>query len=103
MIAVTCRNGERFAVDPDLIERIESRPDTAVFMVDGAHYVVEESVGEVLQAVQEHRARRLVTATRMERRAPAPCRPGAPAASSRDAGLATRGHCRFVVPGRRGR
>ena len=29
MIAVTCRNGEHFSVDPDAIERVETDPDSA--------------------------------------------------------------------------
>ena len=30
MIAVTCRNGEHFSLDPDDIERVETVPDTVV-------------------------------------------------------------------------
>ncbi|MDP9392724.1 MAG: flagellar FlbD family protein, partial [Actinomycetota bacterium] len=43
MIAVTCRNGEHFSVDPDAIERVETDPDTVIHLVDGRKYVVAES------------------------------------------------------------
>ena len=48
MIRVTRLNGERFALNPDLIERVEGHPDTVAFLVDGTKYVVKESVDEVL-------------------------------------------------------
>ena len=102
MIAVTCTNGKRFAVDPDHIERIESRPDTAVFTVDGAHYVVDETLDQVLLAMRDHHARRLVKAQRREGRAPGSPRPGAPAGEDRSphpgaCSLVTRGHCQIVL------
>ena len=56
MIAVTCRNGEHFSVDPDAIERIETVPDTTLVLVDGSRYVVELRFEELLNAVREHRA-----------------------------------------------
>ena len=48
MIRVTRLNGERFALNPDLIERVEAHPDTVVFLIDGTKYVVRETVDEVL-------------------------------------------------------
>ncbi len=56
MIAVTCRNGEHFSVDPDAIERVETDPDTVVHLVDGTKYVVVESFEHLLGAIQNHRA-----------------------------------------------
>ena len=56
MIAVTCRNGEHFTVDPDAIERIETHPDTTLVLVDGSHYVVEADFEDLLRAVRDHRA-----------------------------------------------
>ena len=102
MIALTCTNGERRALDPDHVERIESRPDTAVVMVDGAHYVVDETVDQVLSAMREHRARRLVQAQRQERRGSASPLPAAPtgavdSAQLRASGLVTRGHCQLLL------
>ncbi len=56
MIAVTCRNGERFSVDPDAIERVETDPDTVIHLVDGTKYVVDEGFDHLLETIQRHRA-----------------------------------------------
>ncbi|WP_041775618.1 flagellar FlbD family protein [Blastococcus saxobsidens] len=56
MIAVTCRNGEHFSVDPDHIERIEHRGDTVVHLVDGTHFVVEAEFDDVLRCIADDRA-----------------------------------------------
>ena len=60
MIAVTCRNGEHFAVDPESIQRIETSPDTVVHLVDGTKYVVSESFDQLLRGIRDHRATLLV-------------------------------------------
>ena len=67
MIRVTRLNGEQFALNPDLIERVEGHPDTVVFLVDGTKYVVRESVEEVLQEIREYRAAILATSYEMDR------------------------------------
>jgi flagellar protein FlbD len=67
VIRVTRLNGERFALNPDLIERVEGHPDTVVFLVDGTKYVVRESVDEVLQEIREYRASILATSYQMDR------------------------------------
>ena len=67
MIRVTRLNGERFALNPDLIERVEGHPDTVAFLVDGTKYVVRESVDEVLQEIREYRAAILATSYEMDR------------------------------------
>jgi flagellar protein FlbD len=67
VIRVTRLNGERFALNPDLIERVEGHPDTVVFLVDGTKYVVRESVDEVLQEIREYRAGILATSYQMDR------------------------------------
>ena len=67
MIAVTRLNGERFALNPDLIERVEGHPDTVVFLVDGTKYVVRETVDEVLLEIREYRAGILATSYEMDR------------------------------------
>lgn len=56
MITVTRLNGGAFALNPDLIERAESTPDTVITLVDGAMYVVRESVDEIVHAVRESKA-----------------------------------------------
>ena len=35
MITVTRRNGTAFALNPDLIERVEATPDTVITLVSG--------------------------------------------------------------------
>ncbi|MDP9430165.1 MAG: flagellar FlbD family protein [Actinomycetota bacterium] len=67
MIRVTRLNGERFALNPDLVERVEGHPDTVVFLVDGTKYVVSESVEEVFVEIREYRASILATAYEMDR------------------------------------
>ena len=48
MITVTRRNGTTFALNPDLIERVEATPDTVVTLVSGTKYVVAETVEEIV-------------------------------------------------------
>ena len=67
MIRVTRLNGEQFALNPDLIERVEAHPDTVAFLLDGTKYVVKESVDEVLQEIREYRASILATSYEMDR------------------------------------
>ncbi|SIT83317.1 flagellar FlbD family protein [Microbacterium sp. RU33B] len=57
MIVLTRLNRSRFAVNPDLIERIQAAPDTTIVMVDGATFVVSESMDDVIESVVRFRAR----------------------------------------------
>ena len=57
MIVVTRLNNSQFAINPDLIERIHSNPDTTLVMVDGAKYIVTESMTEVIDKIAHYRAR----------------------------------------------
>jgi len=65
MILVTRLNRSRFAVNPDLIERVQASPDTTIVMVDGARFVVRESVDELIAQITGFRARILAEATRL--------------------------------------
>ncbi|ACL40943.1 flagellar FlbD family protein [Pseudarthrobacter enclensis] len=56
MIVVTRLNGTRFAVNPDVIERIHESPDTHLVTLDGATYVVLESLSEVVELIADYRA-----------------------------------------------
>jgi flagellar protein FlbD len=67
VIRVTRLNGEQFALNADLIERVEAHPDTVAFLVDGTKYVVKETVDEVLQEIREYRAGILATSYEMDR------------------------------------
>jgi len=57
MIIVTRLNKRRFAVNPDLIERIEAAPDTTLVLVDGQSYLVTETMDEVVDLIARYRAR----------------------------------------------
>ncbi|ABK52623.1 flagellar FlbD family protein [Acidothermus cellulolyticus 11B] len=67
MIVVTRLNGPPFALNPDLIERIDATPDTVVTLVDGVKYVVAESVEEVVARIREYRGQVLAAAYAFER------------------------------------
>ncbi|MDA8117255.1 MAG: flagellar FlbD family protein [Actinomycetota bacterium] len=56
MIRVTRLQGATMAINAELIERIESTPDTVITLVGGAHYVVAEPVEELLERIIEYRA-----------------------------------------------
>jgi flagellar protein FlbD len=62
MIIVSRRNGTRFALNPDLVERIEETPDTVVTLVGGVKYVVAESVDELIDQIRDYRASVVVAA-----------------------------------------
>jgi len=74
MIVVTRRNGTRFALNPDLVERIEQTPDTVITLIGGVKYVVEETVEELIDEVRAYRASVLIAAERhgFETASPAP-------------------------------
>ena len=52
MILLTRINGEAFALNPDLIERVEETPDTHITLVDGKHLMVTESLNDVIDAIR---------------------------------------------------
>ncbi|WP_129339547.1 flagellar FlbD family protein [Cellulomonas endophytica] len=62
MIVVTRLNGGQFGVNPDLVQRIDSAPDTILTLIDGTKYIVEESMAEVVDRVNEHRSQLLARA-----------------------------------------
>jgi flagellar protein FlbD len=56
MIILTRLNGERFALNPDLLERVDSTPDTVLTLLGGTKYVVSESLEGVIERVRLFRA-----------------------------------------------
>lgn len=62
MIVLTRLNGPQFGVNPDLLQRIDSAPDTILTLIDGTKYIVEESMAEVIHLVNEHRSQLLARA-----------------------------------------
>jgi len=71
MILLTRLNGSTFAVNPDLVERIQESPDTSVVLVDGTTYIVRETIDEVIGEIAEYRARVIALAHSMQFEAPA--------------------------------
>ncbi len=66
MILVTRINGAVFALNPDLVERVDCTPDTVVTLVDGTKYVIAESVPEFIDSVRHYRASLIAQASRIE-------------------------------------
>src|SRR4051794_14139211 len=66
MILITRLNSPQFALNPDLIERVEATPDTVLTLVDGTKYLIADSVDEVIQKVREYRASVIALAQRIE-------------------------------------
>jgi flagellar protein FlbD len=56
MIILTRLNGERFALNPDLLERVDSTPDTVLTLLGGTKYVVSETLEAVIDRVRQFRA-----------------------------------------------
>ncbi len=56
MICLTRLNDEEFIINCNQIERIETIPESNVIMVNGKHYVVKESVDEIIDRVIEFQA-----------------------------------------------
>jgi flagellar protein FlbD len=66
VILVTRLNGAVFALNPDLVERVDCTPDTVVTLVDGTKYIIAESVPEFIESVRHYRASLIAQASRME-------------------------------------
>jgi flagellar protein FlbD len=56
VILLTRLNGPVFALNPDLVERADSTPDTVITLVDGTKYVVAESLAELVALIRQYRA-----------------------------------------------
>ncbi len=66
MIVVTRLNGGSFGVNPDLIQRVDSAPDTILTLIDGTKLIIDESMDEVIARVNEHRARVLARSRELQ-------------------------------------
>jgi flagellar protein FlbD len=56
MISLTRLSGSVFVLNADLIERLDSTPDTVITLVDGKKYLVAESLPEVISLIRQFRA-----------------------------------------------
>jgi flagellar protein FlbD len=66
MIVFTRLGGGEFGVNPDLIQRIDSAPDSILTLIDGTKYIVAESMTEVISSINEHRAQILSRAQEIQ-------------------------------------
>ena len=55
MIPVTRLDGSQFYVNAELIQIVESRPDTHIVLVNGQSYIVREPDDEVVAAILMYR------------------------------------------------
>lgn len=77
MITLTRLSGSLFALNADLIERVDATPDTVVTLVDGKKYVVADSLTQVIDAVRRHRGEVIALSTVLHPHlAPEPTRMG---------------------------
>lgn len=67
MITLTRLTGAPFALNPDLVERVDCTPDTVITLVDGTKYLVLESLEEVVETVLAFRARVIADASSFDR------------------------------------
>ena len=62
MIHLSRLNGQGFVLNPDLILKAESTPDTVVTLVDGTKFVVVEPLDVLSARVVQYRAQVVATA-----------------------------------------
>jgi flagellar protein FlbD len=72
VIAVTCRNGEHFTLDPDAIERVEHDDDTVVVLEDGTKFVIGHTIDDLVRIVRDHRAAQVSARRRLAGPVPLP-------------------------------
>jgi flagellar protein FlbD len=69
MITLTRLTGAQFALNPDLVERVDCTPDTVITLLDGTKYLVSDTLEEVVEAVLSYRARIVAAAGSFENEA----------------------------------
>lgn len=79
MITLTRLSGSVFALNSDLIERVDATPDTVITLVDGTKYVVLEDLRTVVDMIREYRGAVIAESARVAGSAePAPEQPPNP-------------------------
>ncbi|MBC7344100.1 MAG: flagellar FlbD family protein [Clostridia bacterium] len=66
MIEVTSLNGRKLIINADLIESLESVPETVITLTNGKKLLVVEPPDEIVERITLYR-RRLIRATRVVR------------------------------------
>lgn len=65
VITLTRLSGSVFALNSDLIERVDSTPDTVITLVDGTKYVVSEPLDAVVDSIRRYRGAVIAESARM--------------------------------------
>lgn len=55
MVKLHKLNGKEIVINAELIESIESIPDTKIILSTGNQFIVQESVDEVIEKVKDYR------------------------------------------------
>jgi flagellar protein FlbD len=67
MIELTRISGKTIVLNSDLIEHIESNPDTVIKLTNGNKFVVKESIQEVVDKIMSFRGKVLTLSYRFEK------------------------------------
>ena len=54
MVPVTRLNGEIFFLNNALIERMEAKPDTIIYLNNTNHYIVKETPEQIINLIIQH-------------------------------------------------
>ncbi len=54
MIRLTRLNGRPFVLNAEMIRTVEQNPDTTISLVNGDHFIVKESMEEVVERAVEY-------------------------------------------------
>ena len=68
VIVVTRLNGTQFAINPDLLQRIDTTPDTILTLVDGTKFIVKEPMEQVIDLITNYRATLVARAQDLQQR-----------------------------------
>ena len=66
MVTLTRLAGSVFAINSDLIERVDSTPDTVITLIDGTKYLVREPLEEVVDRVRRYRGSVIAAASHLD-------------------------------------
>ena len=65
MIQLTRLNQQQLVLNSDLIEQVESTPDTVITLTTGSKFMVRESASEIIRLVVEFRRQTRIDAERI--------------------------------------
>ena len=59
MISITRLNGSKMYINPELIQTLESTPDTVITLISNKKFIVKDSPQEIAQRFIEYRRKTL--------------------------------------------